>query len=561
MNTSTESRRRPGESPENPLDLLIVGAGISGIDLAHHVSRAFPRWNWEIHDAHDDLGGTWHTFRYPGIRSDSDMATFGFPFRPWPHASTLGGGADIKEYIRDTAREAGALDRLHLRSWVADSNWDSSRGMYRITCVTGGGTSSDTRAAGGGPGGGDPERTERVVWSRRVHYGSGYYSHAEGYRPEFPGEADFTGQIIHPQQWPDEMEYEGRKIVVIGSGATAVTLLPALEGLGAQVTMLQRTPSYIGPLPEKDTISAVWKRLLPGPLAYKVARFNHGARDMAQFVVAQRAPWLFKRALRAMQRRFISAEMIDQHFTPDYRPWDQRVCKAPDGDIFLSLQRGARVVTGHIETFTPDGIRLTTGEEVEADVIVTATGLRLQAFGGGTLSIDGRPLDIPAQATYRGMMLAGVPNFSFTVGYINSSWTLRADMVSRYMVKLWKRGDSVYAPALPEEPADRLLLDFDAGYIRRDGHKFPKQGDARPWRYVQNYLVEIPELAFGDQRRGMAFGPDVELSAARLDGPGAAAGVDGPPAAADVGAGAGSGYDDHETDRNENDDDKVGLTR
>lgn len=552
MNTSTESRRRPGESPENPLDLLIVGAGISGIDLAHHVSRAFPRWNWEIHDAHDDLGGTWHTFRYPGIRSDSDMATFGFPFRPWPHASTLGGGADIKEYIRDTAREAGALDRLHLRSWVADSNWDSSRGMYRITCVTGGGTSSDTRAAGGGPGGGDPERTERVVWSRRVHYGSGYYSHAEGYRPEFPGEADFTGQIIHPQQWPDDMEYEGRKIVVIGSGATAVTLLPALEGLGAQVTMLQRTPSYIGPLPEKDTISAVWKRLLPGPLAYKVARFNHGARDMAQFVVAQRAPWLFKRALRAMQRRFISAEMIDQHFTPDYRPWDQRVCKAPDGDIFLSLQRGARVVTGTIETFTPTGIRLTTGDEVEADVIVTATGLRLQAFGGGTLSIDGRPLDIPSQATYRGMMLAGVPNFSFTVGYINSSWTLRADMVSRYMVKLWKRGDAVYAPALPEEPADRLLLDFDAGYIRRDGHKFPKQGDARPWRYVQNYLVEIPELAFGDQRRGMAFGPDVELSAARLDRPRDAVGVE---------AAASSGYDDHENEGNENDDDKVGLTR
>lgn len=525
MSTTTQSRQRPGETPESPLDLLIVGAGISGIDLAHHVHKAFPQWNWEVHDAHDDLGGTWHTFRYPGIRSDSDMATFGFPFRPWPHDSTLGNGAEIKEYLRDTARDAGVLDRLHLRSWVADSDWDSAQGMYRITCVTEG-------EAG--------ERTERVVWSRRVHYGSGYYSHDEGYRPEFPGEADFAGEIIHPQQWPDDMQYEGRRIVVIGSGATAVTLVPALEELGAQVTMLQRTPSYIGPLPSKDTISAVWKRLLPGPLAYQVARFNHGVRDMAQFVIAQRAPWLFKAGLRAMQRRFISAEMIDAHFTPDYKPWDQRVCKAPDGDIFRSLQRGARVVTGRIETFTPTGIRLTTGEEVEADVIVTATGLRLQAFGGGTLSIDGEPLDIPAQATYRGMMLAGVPNFSFTVGYINSSWTLRADMVSRYMVKLWKRGDLVYAPALPQTPADRMLLDFDAGYIRRDGHRFPKQGDARPWRYVQNYLVEIPELAFGDQRRGMAFGAGVELSPARLAGGTAA---------------AGAGYDD------EYDDDKVGLTR
>ena len=533
MSTSDDKQERPGSSPENPLDLLIVGAGISGINLAHHVNQAFPHWNWEVHDSADDLGGTWHTFRYPGIRSDSDMATFGFPFRPWPHGSTLGGGADIKEYIREAARSAGALDRLHLRSWVADSNWDSARQLYRITCVTGGGE-DETGTAGERSG-----RTERIVWSRRVHYGSGYYSHAEGYRPEFPGEADFAGRIIHPQQWPDDLECAGKKVVVIGSGATAVTLLPALEELGAEVTMLQRTPSYIGPLPTRDRISAFWKRVLPGPAAYRVARLNHGARDMSQFVIAQRAPWLFKAALRAMQRRFISAEMIDEHFTPSYRPWDQRVCKAPDGDIFRSLQRGARVVTGNIETFTPTGIRLTTGVEIPADVIVSATGLRLLAFGGGTLSIDGRPLDIPAQATYRGMMLAGVPNFSFTVGYINSSWTLRADMVSRYMVKLWKRGDEVYAPVLPDSPANRLLLEFDAGYIQRDGHRFPKQGDERPWRYVQNYLVEIPELAFGDQSRGMAFGPDVELSGARL-----------------------AGDRDHEAEKtNDNDDDKVGLSR
>lgn len=517
MSTTFDNRQQPGATHDHPLDLLIVGAGLSGIDLAHHVSREFPHWNWEIHDDHDDLGGTWHTFRYPGIRSDSDMATFGFPFRPWPHEATLGGGPEIKEYLRDTAREAGALERLHLRSWVADSNWDSALQLYRITCRVG-------SEAGGEP-------TERIVWSRRVHYGSGYYSHSEGHRPEFPGEADFTGEIIHPQQWPEHLDYAGKKFVVIGSGATAVTLLPALEELGAEVTMLQRTPTYIGPLPTKDRISAFWKRLLPAQAAHRVARFNHGARDMTQYVVAQRAPWLFKAALRSMQRKFISAEMIDQHFTPDYRPWDQRVCKAPDGDIFRSLQRGARVVTGNIETFTANGIRLTTGEEIEADVIITATGLRLQAFGGGTLSIDGRPLDIPAQATYRGMMLAGVPNFSFTVGYINSSWTLRADMVSRYMVKLWKRGDAVYAPVLPDAPAERMLLDFDAGYVRRDGHKFPKQGEARPWRYVQNYLVEIPELAFGDQRRGMAFGDAVELAGAR----------------GDVGS--------------DNDDDKVGLTR
>lgn len=496
MTSSTNRPEGPGAAPGDPLDLLIVGAGLSGIDLAHHVHRAFPDWRWEIHDAHDDLGGTWHTFRYPGIRSDSDMATFGFPFRPWPHGSTLGSGAEIKEYLRDTAREAGALDRLHLRSWVADADWRSDHQLYRVTCVT------DTGA--------------RTVWARRVHFGSGYYSHTEGFRPEFPGEADFRGEIIHPQQWPDDLEYDGRKFVVIGSGATAVTLVPALAERGADVTMLQRTPSYIGPLPEKDLISAVWRRLLPAPWSYRAARLNHGARDTAQFVIAQRLPWLFKAGLRLMQRRYISTEQIDEHFTPPYRPWDQRVCKAPDGDIFQAIRRGAaRVVTGHIDRFTDTGIRLRSGEEIEADVIITATGLKLKAFGGGTLSIDGEALDVPSLATYRGMMLAGVPNFSFTVGYINSSWTLRADLVSQYMVKLWKTGESVYAPRLPGEPADRLLLDFDAGYIQRDGHKFPKQGTARPWRYVQNFLVEIPELAFGDQRREMAFGDRVELTDAR----------------------------------------------
>lgn len=527
MTTSMDRPESTAGTPENPLDLLIVGAGLSGIDLAHHVSREFPQWSWEIHDVHDDLGGTWHTFRYPGIRSDSDMATFGFPFRQWPHDSTLGNGEDIKEYLRDTAREAGALDRMRLQSWVADADWNSDLKLYRVTCVQGDSaasaeTSTETDT-GGGTGGNargeadseHPTGSERIVWTRRIHFGSGYYSHSEGYRPEFPQEDTFRGEIIHPQQWPENMDYEGRKFVVIGSGATAITLVPALEKLGADVTMLQRTPSYIGPLPEKDRISAVWRKLLPAPLSYRVARFNHGARDMTQFVIAQRLPWLFKASLRAMQRRYLSADQIDEHFTPDYRPWDQRVCKAPNGDFFQALQRDARVVTGHIDHFTPDGIRLTSGEEIEADVIITATGLELQAFGGGSLSIDGETLDVGKQATYRGMMLAGVPNFSFTVGYINSSWTLRADMVSRYMVRLWKSGEAVYVPQVTGKTADNLLLDFDAGYIRRGGHRFPKQGTERPWRYVQNYLVEIPELSFGDVRREMNFGDDAVPTGAR----------------------------------------------
>ena len=501
--TASAGRATPTGTAEKPLDLLIVGAGISGIDLAHHVRQAFPHWAWEIHDVNDDLGGTWHTFRYPGIRSDSDMATFGFPFRPWPHGSTLGDGAEIKEYIRDTARDCGALERLHLRSRIADADWVSAAGLWRVTC----------EQDGAGPEG------ARTVWTRRLHFGSGYYSHSHGYRPEFPGEETFSGEIIHPQQWPEDMEYRGRRFVVIGSGATAVTLVPALERLGADVTMLQRTPSYVAPLPEKDVISAVWRRLLPASLAYRAARVNHGARDMAQFLIAQKLPWLFTLGLRTMQRRYLSRSQIAEHFTPSYRPWDQRVCKAPDGDIFRAMRGNARVVTGHIDTFTPGGIRLTSGEEIAADVIVTATGLELEAFGGGTISIDGRDLPVSEQTTYRGMMLAGVPNLSFTVGYVNASWTLRADMVSRYMVKLWraceKNREDVYAPIPPAVPGDRPLLDLDAGYVRRGAHRFPKQGTERPWTYVQNYLVELPELTLGDQRRGMAFGSAVTLAAVR----------------------------------------------
>ncbi|MGV0869100.1 flavin-containing monooxygenase [Corynebacterium kalidii] len=476
---------RPG-SPENPLDLLIVGAGLSGVDLAHHVSRNFPQWNWEIHDANDDLGGTWHTFTYPGIRSDSDMATYGFPFAPWPHDGTLGAGADIKEYIRDVARDCGALGRLHTGSWIRDANWRTDLGMYEVTAVTA-----------------DDGRT---VHARRVHYASGYFVHGRGHRPEFPGEADFTGRIIHPQQWPGDLDCAGTRITVIGSGATAVTLVPALERLGAQVTMLQRSPTYVAPMPAVDTISAFWRKVLPEKRAYPVARLTHAVRDMAQHTVGQRAPWLFSRALRRMQLRYLDAGTIDRHFTPRHRPWEKRVCKAPDGDIFAALGGNARVVTDTVDRFTAGGVRVGSGEEIPADVVVTATGLDLQAFGGGTLSIDGRELPVNEQVFYRGMMLAGLPNFSFTVGYINGSWTLRSDLVSRYMVKLWKSGQEPYRPAAPTVPTDRPLFDFAAAYLRRSADRFPRQGYASPWVYTQNYLRELLEFSFGDQRRDMVFG-------------------------------------------------------
>ena len=486
-----------GDTPENPLDLLIVGAGLSGVDLAHHVARAFPHWDWEIHDANDDLGGTWHTFTYPGIRSDSDMATYGFPFAPWPHDGTLGQGADIREYIRDVARGCGALDRLHTGSTVSDADWRTDLKMYAVTCTSA-----------------DPAHAVRTVYARRVHYASGYFVHGRGHHVDFPGADDFTGRIIHPQEWPDDLDCAGRRTVVIGSGATAVTLVPALERLGAQVTMLQRSPTFIAPMPPKDAISRVWRRLLPDRAAYPAARLTHATRDMAQQLLGQRAPRIFRRVLRRMQQRYLDDDTIDRHFTPHHMPWEKRVCKAPDGDIFAALGRGAEVVTDTVDRFTADGVRTGSGQVIPADIVVTATGMDLQAFGGGTLSIDGRPLDVNRQVFYRGTLLAGLPNFSFTVGYINGSWTLRSDLVSRYMVRLWNSGEEFYCPAAPPADADRPLFDFAAAYLRRSAGSFPTQGYSSPWVYTQNYLRELVEFTLGSQRRDMVFGEDALALAA-----------------------------------------------
>lgn len=473
-----------------PLDLLIVGAGISGIGLAHHVSENFPDWSWEIHDTNDDLGGTWHTFRYPGIRSDSDMATFSFPFHPWPHQSTLGEGADIKEYLRDVARDCGALERLHLRSFIRTVNWDSSRRMYEVTAISRDGSPT-------------------TFWARRVHLATGYYAHGRGYRPTFPGESVYRGEIIHPQQWPEDMEYEGKNFVIIGSGATAVTLVPALHNRGANVAMVQRTANYIAPLGAVDHISATFNTLVPNKkLAGNLARNTHALRDEIQYVLAQRTPWLFKKVLRAMQRRYLPASTIDAHFTPSYKPWDQRVCKAPNGDIFVAINDGAEVVTDTIDTFTPAGLRVSSGREIPADYIITATGLELEFFGGGRVQIDGRDVDLTERVAYRGVLLSGLPNLSFTIGYLNASWTQREELVSNYLIELWQMGEEVYAPALPEGRFDVPLYNLDAGYIRRTGHLLPKQGDTAPWIYQQSYPAELKELGHGDKTTDMAFGEE-----------------------------------------------------
>ncbi|MFZ2561472.1 MAG: NAD(P)/FAD-dependent oxidoreductase [Corynebacterium variabile] len=507
-----------------PLDLLIVGAGIGGIDMGHHVVTNFPDWNWEIVDSNTDLGGTWTTFTYPGIRSDSDMATFSLPWKPWKGKTTLGDGADIREYLRDAAREDGFLDRIRLNTWVKSVNFDTASGLWEVTTVHAHDHGPDDRADAPAE-----NLVETVVRARRIHLACGYYNHRDGHLPHYPGQEDFTGNggtLIHAQAWkPEEQgDVTGKKIIIIGSGATAVTLLPALAKAGAHVTMLQRTPTWIAALPDRDNISAVWTRIIPKKsLAHKVARANHIIRDMTQWYLARRTPFIVRGALHRVQRLWLTPEQIKRDFTPPYNPWDQRVCKAPNGDIFRAIKNGtADVVTATIDRFVPEGVRLSDGRVLETDTVISATGLQLQMFGGASASVDGVEIDLSQQVAYRGVLLSGLPNVSFTVGYLNQSWTTRADLTARYVVRLWRhmadRGLSLAAPVTPgPEVTRRELLEFDAGYIKRGQHLTPRQGDRSPWLYRQDYLAEWPELSRGDVTEEMVFDGDATVVASRLE--------------------------------------------
>lgn len=522
--TSPVTRTTSGTSGAEPLDLLIVGAGIGGIDLAHHVAESFPDWTWRVVDSNTDLGGTWNTFTYPGIRSDSDMATFALPWKPWRGKHTLGQGADIREYLRDAAREDGVLDRLQLSTWVKEVNFDTASGLWEVTTVPAHDHGPDDR-----PDAPAAQRAETVVRARRIHLACGYYDHRAGFQPHFPGQEDFTGAggtLVHAQAWkPEEQgDVTGKRIVVIGSGATAVTLLPALADLGAQVTMLQRTPTWIAALPDADTVTAVWTRLIPwnGRLAHTVARANHIVRDMSQWYIAKYLPFAFRWFLHGIQRRWLTREQIRRDFTPPYAPWDQRVCKAPRGDIFRSIADGkAQVVTATIDRLVPEGVRLTDGRVLPADTVISATGLQLQMFGGASACVDHRPVEVPELVAYRGVLLSGLPNASFTVGYLNQSWTTRADLTARYLVRLWRetdaRGVTLAAPEVPGADVERRdLMEFEAGYIRRGRHLTPRQGDRSPWRYRQDYLAEWPELSRGDVTAEMLFGEDAASAARSL---------------------------------------------
>ena len=454
-----------------PLDVLIVGAGMSGIGAACYLSRELPEKSWAIVEGRERLGGTWDLFRYPGVRSDSDLYTFAYDFKPWKSKKALASGAQVLAYVSEAAAQHGVEGKICYGHKVVAADWDSAEALWTVRLH---------RRDGG---------DETQIRCRWLFGATGYYDYDHGYRPRFQGEENFRGPILHPQQWPGDLDYAGKRIAVIGSGATAVTLVPALAERAAHVTQIQRTPSYVLPVPSEDPVANLINRWLPEGLAFAAIRRKNVLRQRWVWLLCQRHPRLARRLIRWANRKSLPPGYpVDVHFNPPYDPWDQRLCAVADGDLFNELRRGrASMVTGAIDCFTATGVRMQSGEEIEADIIVTATGLNLKLFGGVELSLDRARINPAERLVFKGMMLDGVPNFCFAVGYTNSSWTLKVGLLCRYFCRLLKeldeRGEAVCVVERPPgEIATRPLLDFDAGYVKRSINELPRQGGQHPWQ-------------------------------------------------------------------------------
>jgi monooxygenase len=480
----------------NHLDVLIVGAGLSGIGAAYHLQKACPGKTYAILEGRDRLGGTWDLFRYPGIRSDSDMYTLGYSFRPWTNPKSIADGPAILSYVRETAEAYGIDRKIRYNRKVVAARWSSKDSRWTVDVkdsVTG---------------------EVSQLTASFLYMCAGYYEYGGGYTPDFPGRDLFKGRVVHPQQWTPDIDYAGKKVVVIGSGATAVTLVPELAKTAAHVTMLQRSPTYVTSLPAKDPVAGWLRGRVPAGSAHAMVRWKNVLMGMAFYNYCRRFPEPAKRLLVGHVRKSLrGASDVEAHFTPSYKPWDQRVCFVPDGDLFKTLRAGkASVVTDHIETFTETGLKLRSGKELSADLVVTATGLTLKFLGGLTLEVDGQTIDPAKTMAYKGMMASDVPNLALAIGYTNASWTLKCELTSEYVCRLLNHMDQHgYTrcvarrndPNLKEEP----LLDFSSGYVQRSVDKFPRQGTFAPWRVYQNYALDRWMLKRGKVDDGvMEFG-------------------------------------------------------
>jgi monooxygenase len=482
------------------VDVLVVGAGLSGIGAACHLQRNCPDKTYAVVEARDRLGGTWDLFRYPGIRSDSDMFTLGYSFKPWTHPKAIADGPAILDYIDEAAREYDVLEKIRFRHRIVRANWSTPDARWTVEIEADAGIVTMT--------------CDFLLMC------AGYYRYDEGYTPDFPGIDAFRGQVVHPQHWPDDLDYAGKKVIVVGSGATAVTLVPAMAEAAEHVTMLQRSPTYIVSLPARDPIADVARKVLPARLAYPLVRWKNVLLAMFSFQLSRRRPHLMKALIRrGLEKNLPAGYDIDTHFTPRYNPWDQRLCLVPDADLFRAIHRGrASVVTDVIETFTERGVRLCSGAEPDADIVVTATGLNMLALGGMRITVDDREVKLSETVGYKGMMFSGVPNLAAAIGYTNASWTLKCDLVCEHVCRLLNymtaRGYTKVVPLwsageLPDNP----FVDLASNYVLRSVHEFPKQGTRAPWRLYQNYIRDVILL-----KRGRVDDPALDFSNPRAAG-------------------------------------------
>lgn len=471
-------------------DVVVVGAGISGIGAGYHLQANGPDRSYVILEGRERLGGTWDLFRYPGIRSDSDMYTLGFSFKPWTDAKAIADGPAILRYLDETAREYGVDRHIRYGHRVKRADWSSADALWTVVA--------------------DRDGAEIAFTCAFLFMATGYYNYARGHTPDFPGIEDFKGRIVHPQFWTDDVDYAGKRVVVIGSGATAVTLVPELAKQAAHVTMLQRSPTYIVARPSEDRIANWLRRRLPARAAYGITRWKNVLLQQYFFRAMRKRPHKAKKAIVDMVRQELPGHDVDTHFTPRYNPWDQRLCLVPDADLFAALREGkASVVTDTIDRFTENGIRLVSGKELEADLVITATGLEIQLLSGIPVTVDGKRFEPAKHMTYKGMMFSDVPNFAISFGYTNASWTLKSDLTAGYVTRLLnamrKRGMRQVTPRVQAPVEAAPFLDFTSGYVQRAAAHLPRQGTRKPWRLHQNYTRDVMALKFGGIDQEMEF--------------------------------------------------------
>ena len=466
---------------KNYTDIIIVGAGLSGVGAACHLERKNPEKSYVIFEAREELGGTWSLFKYPGIRSDSDMYTFGFSFKTWDNPKSFADAPNILKYLNEAANEYKIKDKIKYQTKVLKANFDTQNKLWSITVINKSGN-------------------EEIHYSQFLFSCTGYYNYDEGYTPNYNGLENFEGKIIHPQHWPENLDYKNKRVVVIGSGATAVTIVPEMADETSEITMLQRSPTYVGAFPNKDKYAELFKKYFPKKVAHKLIRFKNIFVQILFFQACKIWPNYMKKLLVKAAQKKLGDFPAKPHFEPNYNPWDQRFCVAPDGDLFRAIRKGkANVITDKIDSFNKKGIKLASGKNLDADIIISATGLKLLAFGGSKISIDGFAYNPSDAITYKGLMLSGLPNCIFFAGYTNASWTLKSDLTSEYASRLFKLMDKKnYSFFMPKVENQNMnispLLNLNSGYIHRSSHLFPKQGSKLPWKLYQNYFFDYTML-------------------------------------------------------------------